>query len=749
MKTLTKLAILMATMVCASATHLRATEVDGPHESSPSLTDAFGNPRRIPRPIPLPVLPAVDSTTQLEEPLPVLPAVDSTTHLEPPLPVLPAVEFSGTSLKTPELSSTESSQLKSMTVKYNCVSNSMNEIADVFAKNKDAVATLAAQCALDGPRHTALLATKTTNLAAVTLKEEKRIAGNFPVVPGCTLADACATPNSIRAQDLMASENTQDRLNGESEGRIADSAGLVTQGTKKFAVAKELEDAEKLAVARAIAQANSNVDEDIKQLGAKLTEKVDFLNQMAADERNTASNRHDDDLKLCDQTFGSRQALIENEKNTLKEIKAHMATLQSCPKVDPAPSMLLEMSAASRSFRAHCKLSRQMLQKAMPTGNVADWVKRVDQEALDASTQHKECGAAAETTKSVTIYGPADAPNTAGIDFTLAQAINSATLIEKNAVAQKRSDLVNDIAIQNQKLVFFRSNCKEAQAALDEIKAGYGVVAAAEAAVATSVTNDKEKADEVANTLFKETVSAQKVNLDALKNTIEKVFDEESLTVTAACSDESNELAEETRVIGEIKAKIDTLKIVGNSNANVDGDANEDGEAGNMDGDTANVDGDANKDGGAEAPIAPDAPRCNECDGCPGCVNDPVPKGDGSCKPQGGFDQEMVDYLLTMSESELAMEAEEYGMSPAQFRAKMVPKPRSGLAKVIDDWIAGGKMKEDIVAKYGKIENWNTKFVTNLKCAFDGASSFNADISKWDVSSVTTLEKSKSFLANC
>ena len=75
--------------------------------------------------------------------------------------------------------------------------------------------------------------------------------------------------------------------------------------------------------------------------------------------------------------------------------------------------------------------------------------------------------------------------------------------------------------------------------------------------------------------------------------------------------------------------------------------------------------------------------------------------------------------------------------------------PNTGLGKLIDDWIAGDQKKKEVVAKYGKIENWNTKFVTNLKCAFKGASSFNADISKWDVSSVTNLANSKSFLANC
>ena len=75
--------------------------------------------------------------------------------------------------------------------------------------------------------------------------------------------------------------------------------------------------------------------------------------------------------------------------------------------------------------------------------------------------------------------------------------------------------------------------------------------------------------------------------------------------------------------------------------------------------------------------------------------------------------------------------------------------PGTGLRKVVSDWIAGGTLKDAVVAKYGEIENWSTSEVTNLKYVFYGKSSFNADISKWVVSSVTTLERSKSCLANC
>ena len=75
--------------------------------------------------------------------------------------------------------------------------------------------------------------------------------------------------------------------------------------------------------------------------------------------------------------------------------------------------------------------------------------------------------------------------------------------------------------------------------------------------------------------------------------------------------------------------------------------------------------------------------------------------------------------------------------------------PGTGLRKVVYDWIAGGSAKDDVVAKYGEIENWGTSEVTNLAYVFYDQSTFNADISKWVVSSVTNLLGSRSFLANC
>ena len=40
--------------------------------------------------------------------------------------------------------------------------------------------------------------------------------------------------------------------------------------------------------------------------------------------------------------------------------------------------------------------------------------------------------------------------------------------------------------------------------------------------------------------------------------------------------------------------------------------------------------------------------------------------------------------------------------------------PGTGLRKVVSDWISGGAAKDNVLAKYGPIEYWNVKSVTNF-----------------------------------
>ena len=71
-------------------------------------------------------------------------------------------------------------------------------------------------------------------------------------------------------------------------------------------------------------------------------------------------------------------------------------------------------------------------------------------------------------------------------------------------------------------------------------------------------------------------------------------------------------------------------------------------------------------------------------------------------------------------------------------------RPISSLGGVVDEWIKGGAERAAIVAKYGEIEIWDTSEVISMQSVFQSKSTFNEDISKWDVSSVTDMYYSTS-----
>ena len=65
------------------------------------------------------------------------------------------------------------------------------------------------------------------------------------------------------------------------------------------------------------------------------------------------------------------------------------------------------------------------------------------------------------------------------------------------------------------------------------------------------------------------------------------------------------------------------------------------------------------------------------------------------------------------------------------------PFTNATLRRAVQDYLAGGARKEDIVKKYGEINNWDVSKVTDMSHMFKD--SFNQPLNKWNVSKVTNM----------
>ena len=65
------------------------------------------------------------------------------------------------------------------------------------------------------------------------------------------------------------------------------------------------------------------------------------------------------------------------------------------------------------------------------------------------------------------------------------------------------------------------------------------------------------------------------------------------------------------------------------------------------------------------------------------------------------------------------------------------PFTNDALRRAVKDYLAGGARKEDIVKKYGEINNWDVSKVTDMSHMFKD--SFNQPLNKWNVSKVTNM----------
>jgi hypothetical protein len=74
------------------------------------------------------------------------------------------------------------------------------------------------------------------------------------------------------------------------------------------------------------------------------------------------------------------------------------------------------------------------------------------------------------------------------------------------------------------------------------------------------------------------------------------------------------------------------------------------------------------------------------------------------------------------------------------------------LCGIVDIWIDGTvtpaaeTAKDGIVVQYGEIEEWDVSRVTTMAYLFYNKRTFNADLSKWNVTNVENMQSSKFFI---
>ena len=110
-------------------------------------------------------------------------------------------------------------------------------------------------------------------------------------------------------------------------------------------------------------------------------------------------------------------------------------------------------------------------------------------------------------------------------------------------------------------------------------------------------------------------------------------------------------------------------------------------------------------------------------------------------KMRGGVTRRRLSQL---TQQELFAALEELPVDVVKQIAKMHPLlippfTNDTLRRAVEDYVAGGARKEDIVKKYGEISNWDVSNVTNMGGMFLNAESFNQPLNNWNVSKVDDM----------
>jgi hypothetical protein len=430
-------------------------------------------------------------------------------------------------------------------------------------------------------------------LRKIDALEEKRKTGDYPIIYACDGLEAhehelnCdeKTPTSEMKVRTDANLNIADAENKSSDDRIDASAALVTTAERKYAEKQNEEKAHDETVRLAIEEKSEAFDDRILGFNTDMaTEQQTLETNKNTDitEAETAKRTATDD---CDTIKKARMALIKKDADVLDVIKGHLQTLKICTAAHETTSSggtaFLEIKAAQR-LEAHCAVSRKMVARAIPTGDFTDWSERIAEETKIANENAVKCYATATEVERLAVHGIAIAgeDSVSGIIAEYNKALTTLTSTTTERIAEETKDKDEMREIEENKKMPYQESTKAAKDALqyakDEHCVGVGETCTAgvqfdEAAEKVAIQKRKKKDDDDAQAAFNVKLREQEEHLTGKRTALNNAFNVETTGIETECTEDIKDLEAEAKLIREVSAKIGALQVVhGDAGAGTD-----------------------------------------------------------------------------------------------------------------------------------------------------------------------------------
>ena len=462
-----------------------------------------------------------------------------------------------------KMQSWETSFLEKKAADYDCVGTTLQQITEVAEKSAAAKTTVEAECALTGSRYVAAQTEHDATLKAITALEEKRALGNFPEEYEC-VGQQCDTPNTVRTSEKDTIEKAFKKSIEDSDARVTASQSLVDAKQRKLTKATSDETTNDQTVAKNIEDKTGDIQDRIDAIAKQLTadEKTALTNKQdalkAADTAKTKAKAE------CDTANADRLGVIADDEKLVGEIKVDLETLKMCTARHAASggTEFLEIKAAQR-LEAHCAVSQKKVERAAPSGDITDWLAKIETEKTAAAATLKQCYANAEETKREKIQGSKmDIDKSSGINYEYTAAVDG---YEQDAAAKTKKEQKNidDVtAEENEKKIPFQKKKQSAQDDLDDQKENYETVVVDEKKEKTEIKKTKDDGDDDADSRWTATLKEQKNFLLRQRTSEVAAFATTKKGIKAGCTKDIEELEAEGDTIAKVKAKIALLKVV-------------------------------------------------------------------------------------------------------------------------------------------------------------------------------------------